>query len=263
MLCICIINYRYNEDNLRAIIVEYIVDGKTYREVSSIYSNNPKSIGTEVDIKYNPKDPSEIIWVNDSINIILPIISILFILVGIFIIKKNIKNKNISSNVNNSNLKISQQEQIEYNDDFKDDTISSYDVENSKIDKVINISSGIYTILFSLVFLGFCLLVFIKGSGVIERIAITPFIIAGFACLIYGINILFNGNSEKRKKFVVIERISQNVYLFGFLLFWFGFLIFFDYLAIKDWSDGGSTMFFFSFVFWAAGIYILVKKFKK
>ena len=46
----------------------------------------PKSIGTEVSIKYNPNDPQDIIWTSDSANIILPIVGIAFTLIGIAIL---------------------------------------------------------------------------------------------------------------------------------------------------------------------------------
>ena len=65
---------------------------------------------------------------------------------------------------------------------------------------------------------------------------------------------------ETHNRMEKINKFSDNLYLYGFLTFWFGFLIVFDYFAIKDWANGGSTMFFISLTFWAAGIFMLFKK---
>lgn len=42
------------------------------------------------------------------------------------------------------------------------------------------------------------------------------------------------------KKAQGLSNIAHYIYIFVFLIFWFGFLIVFDYHAIKSWSDGGS-----------------------
>jgi len=76
----------YDDDGLQAIIVEYTVDGQSYRKTSNSYSNMPKSMGTEVDLKYNPANPKDAIWVNDSTNIVMPLAGGLFTLVGVVVI---------------------------------------------------------------------------------------------------------------------------------------------------------------------------------
>lgn len=86
-----VIQYKYNSDGLRAIVVEYEVDGNTYTKVSNSYSSSPKSIGTEVGIKYDPINPSDAIWSSDSTNVIMPIFSIIFITAGIFVIVLAVK----------------------------------------------------------------------------------------------------------------------------------------------------------------------------
>ena len=60
-----VVDYAYDDEGLEAIIVEYTVDGKSYRKQSNSYSNMPKSKGTQVKVKYNPNNPSDAIWVND------------------------------------------------------------------------------------------------------------------------------------------------------------------------------------------------------
>ncbi len=78
-----IVDYTYNDEGLEAFIVEYTIDGQSYRKTSNSYSNIHKSKGTKVMIKYNPKDPSDAIWVHDSINIIIPLFGGAFALAGI------------------------------------------------------------------------------------------------------------------------------------------------------------------------------------
>lgn len=87
-----VVDYRYDDDGLQAIVVEYVVDGRTYQKVSNSYSNMPKSIGTEVSVKYNPDNPQDAIWTSDSSNIILPIVGFIFTLVGIIVVIFSIKN---------------------------------------------------------------------------------------------------------------------------------------------------------------------------
>ncbi len=77
-----VVDYDYNSDGLQAIIVEYYVDGQMYTKKSNTYSNMPSPIGSEVPLKYNPDDPRDAIWVNDSTNVILPIMGGIFTLVG-------------------------------------------------------------------------------------------------------------------------------------------------------------------------------------
>ena len=86
-----VIDYDMNSDGLEAIIVEYTVNGEAYKKVSNIYSNNPKDIGSSVSVKYNPNNPKDAIWTNDSINVILPISGVLFTGIGIFVVISSIK----------------------------------------------------------------------------------------------------------------------------------------------------------------------------
>ena len=88
-----IVDYKYNDEGLQAIVVEYVVDGETYQKISNTYTNMPKSIGTEVPIKYNPNNPKDAIWVSDSNNIVLPIAGVAFTLLGIFFIVLTVKNE--------------------------------------------------------------------------------------------------------------------------------------------------------------------------
>lgn len=80
-----VVDYAYDDEGLEAIIVEYTVDGKAYRKQSNSYSNMPKSKGTQVKVKYDPNNPRDAIWVNDSTNVVLPLAGGIFLLVGIII----------------------------------------------------------------------------------------------------------------------------------------------------------------------------------
>ena len=109
-----VVDYDRNSDGLEAIIVEYVVDGQTYTMTSNTYSSNPKDLGESVSIKYNPEDPSDAIWTNDSTNIVLPIASVVFMVVGIVIMVSGIKKskkQNVVESTNNVNSTLGVQEQ--------------------------------------------------------------------------------------------------------------------------------------------------------
>ena len=96
-----VVDYKYdiNEEGqeLRAIIVEYTVDGRTYKKESGSFSTITESIGSKVMIKYDPINPSDSIWKNDSSNIVIPIVGGAFVICGILIFvnykKQNKKDK--------------------------------------------------------------------------------------------------------------------------------------------------------------------------
>ena len=50
-----------------------------------------KSTGTKVQIKYNSNNPNDVIWLNSSTNIVLPLVGGLFALVGIIAVISNAK----------------------------------------------------------------------------------------------------------------------------------------------------------------------------
>lgn len=88
-----VVDYDYDSDGLQAIIVEYTVEGVVYRKTSNTYSNNPKDVGSEVSIKYNPTDPNDMIWTNDSTNVILPVCGVLFSVVGAVVLITSLRKK--------------------------------------------------------------------------------------------------------------------------------------------------------------------------
>ena len=86
-----VVDHEHQDEDNYAIVVEYTVDGNTYRKTSSTSTNHPKSIGTIVKIKYNPENPEDMIWSNDSTNIIVPIVGVLFAGIGVYGIIYSIK----------------------------------------------------------------------------------------------------------------------------------------------------------------------------
>lgn len=128
-----VVAYDRNSDDLEAIIVEYVVDGQTYTMTSNTYSTNPKDIGESVSIKYNPEDPSDAIWTNDSTNIVLPIASVVFMLAGVVIIVTGVKKgkkENVVGSTNNSNPILGVQAQPVANEATAINAEQSVDADN-------------------------------------------------------------------------------------------------------------------------------------
>ena len=85
-----------------------------------------------------------------------------------------------------------------------------------------------------------------------SKIIFIPFLICAISMIGKSISLIM-----EKKKYVNIFNKSFTI---GFLLFWFGFLIFADYIAIRDkqWQ-----LVAFSLVFWIAGIYFVKKRLVK
>lgn len=152
-----------------------------------------------------------------------------------------------------------------------------------KIDAVNHFYGGICAIIFSIAFTGFLIKMFLINSDMFSKVIMIPFILCGIAVFIKSIFTFLQGiNMRKALKdfsnqdFSNIEKIEKKqksfnkgtnfalkLYIIVFHCFWFGFLIFFDYSAIKDWNNGGSALFLFSLLFWIAGIFSLRKTLKR
>ena len=98
-----VVDYKYGtgkSKNTKAIIVEYYVDDIKYRKTSNIYTSNPKKIGSTEIVKYDPKNPKNMIFEKDMDSFILYLIGGIFSGVGatftiIFMILYNKSKKNI------------------------------------------------------------------------------------------------------------------------------------------------------------------------
>ena len=127
-----VVDYEYNEDGLQAIVVEYVVNGETYKKVSNTYSNMPQEIGTVVLVKYNPVNPQDAIWSSDSTNIIFPIVSVVFILTGVIVIIISIKKR--------KNEKITEEQVIEQDNGLYNNVNVQQQVNNinSQVQQPVN-----------------------------------------------------------------------------------------------------------------------------
>ena len=77
-----------------APIVEFMVNGKTYKAKYNVYMLNPPALGTEMPLRYNQNDPRDVVFDNDQSRIAVPVIAGIFIIVGfISLILGNIKSK--------------------------------------------------------------------------------------------------------------------------------------------------------------------------
>lgn len=86
-----VVDYKYRGNQERTPIVEYEVHGIRYEKEHNTTSTNPLPLGTHVRLKYNPNDPTDIIWVNDASNILFPIVGGVFTLIGLVVTIGSIK----------------------------------------------------------------------------------------------------------------------------------------------------------------------------
>ena len=151
-----------------------------------------------------------------------------------------------------------------------------------KVQAFFSIIKSISAIIGGLIISYFCFSVFFNTADVISQIFIIPFWICGIVVLINGFSFLFqvinmfkiyksseNGDfsdldniENNQNNLINFEHLLNKIMVVVFFVFWFGFLIIYDYFALKSLADGGGIAFLFSFIFWGVGIYVAVKKFK-
>lgn len=95
-----IVEVRVSDDDggmktLYSEIVEYVVDGKTYSAKNTSASNMPKKKGEKITISYNPSNPSEYVFQENTVMLaaILFVMGAVFGIVGIVLIRFSIKLK--------------------------------------------------------------------------------------------------------------------------------------------------------------------------
>ena len=135
---------------------------------------------------------------------------------------------------------------------------------------------SIYGIIVGVIFSGICTWIFVKGANTATKTAIVPFVICGLAVLMISIirllkainivrqlkakNISSDEIFKTHDNLNKADNIFSKIYVIGFSIFWFGFLMFVDYIFIRD----GQFMFLaFSILFWIVGIEIIRKKLKR
>ena len=62
------------------------MNGVKYEKTHNSSSTNPLPRGSKVRLKYNPNDPTDVIWVTDASNILFPIVGLIL---GIMVLNSN------------------------------------------------------------------------------------------------------------------------------------------------------------------------------
>jgi hypothetical protein len=145
-------------------------------------------------------------------------------------------------------------------------------------DWILECLHGIATMVGGIIFACFCVWIAINVEDFYARIMISPFLFCsvpiitqGVIQLLKGLNlrkgmsdddtILDSSVFEKNDRLNILDKICSKLSIVGFLLFWFGFLIIFDYIAI---TQVESLIFIIvSFPFWVIGILVAIKTFKE
>lgn len=98
------------------------------------------------------------------------------------------------------------------------------------------------------IFLGY---IIIKTKDLLTRIVVIPFLIFGISLFIKNICLIFNKNK--------IAKIFSKINVISFFIYYFGFLIYWDYVAItnKDYY----ILVAFSLLAWAGGIFALYRRY--
>lgn len=99
------------------------------------------------------------------------------------------------------------------------------------------------------IFLGYIL---ITTNDLLTRIVVIPFLIFGITLFIRNICLIFKKN-KIAKAFSIINVISFFIYYFGFLIYW-------DYVAIRN-KDYMSMV--FSLLAWFGGIFVAYRRYTR
>ena len=133
--------------------------------------------------------------------------------------------------------------------------MNNNDNSSIKVQAFFSIIKSISTIIGGLIISYFCFSVFFNAADVISQIFIIPFLICGIVVLINGFSFLFQGinmfkiyKSSENGNFSDLDSIENNlmkvehllskIAVLVFFILWFGFLIIYDYFALKSLSDG-------------------------
>ena len=101
----------------------------------------------------------------------------------------------------------------------------------------------------ALIVFGLLTYILITTKDLLTRIVTIPFIIFSLSFFIEKVLLIFN-------KKLIAKKISK-IYVIAFLVYWFGFIIYWDYISIvnKDYM-----LVLFSLPFWFGGIYVTYKR---
>ncbi|MBQ6546918.1 MAG: DUF3592 domain-containing protein [Bacilli bacterium] len=81
-----VIKHTYDNGKISSVILEYTVGENKY----TVYSNNKtdyiKSYGSIINVKYNPKNPEDVVFPNRGFNIVIPVASLVLLSIGLAIV---------------------------------------------------------------------------------------------------------------------------------------------------------------------------------
>ncbi len=103
-------------------------------------------------------------------------------------------------------------------------------------------------------FVGSCILGYFLFTvkGFFSKIIVLLFLIFSVTLLLSKIFLLLNKKDLARK--------LSKIYTIAFLTYWFGFLIYWDYVSILN---GNYIALLISLIFWIAGLYVAYKRLKQ
>ena len=104
----------------------------------------------------------------------------------------------------------------------------------------------------ALIVFGILTYILLTTKDLLTRIIIIPFIVFSLSFFIEKVLLIFEKKSLAKK--------VQKIYVIAFLVYWFGFIIYWDYVSIVN-KDYMSIL--FSLPFWVGGIYITYKRLYK
>jgi hypothetical protein len=81
-----VVDYRSKYDDgstTYSEVVEYNVNGHSYYCSSSSYSSFPKSIGGEMKVKYDERNPGDCLVENKTANVIVYVVCGVFVVIGV------------------------------------------------------------------------------------------------------------------------------------------------------------------------------------
>ena len=81
-----VIKHTYENGKVSSVILEYSVGENKYTFYSNDKADCVKSYGSIINVKYNPNNPEDVILANRSINIIIPVASLVLLSIGLAII---------------------------------------------------------------------------------------------------------------------------------------------------------------------------------
>lgn len=81
-----VVKHNYENGKVSSVVLEYTVGDYTYTTSSTYSDDCIKSYGSTIYIRYNPKNPEELIFTNRGINIVIPIVAIVVLSVGIAVV---------------------------------------------------------------------------------------------------------------------------------------------------------------------------------